>query len=394
VASELSAWLIRRDVTNPIPGTVIGVNRNAGGVRALISRPWALSFGTLSLGTGVEVEIQRDDRSNWENDGGAKGALTLDQLERVRSGGAFTQLRLDFPNRFSVLGGIRYDRIRFSAEDRFLIRGNPDDSGTRTMDAISPSVGILATVTPSVELFTSVARSFESPTTTELTNRPSGAGGFNPDLEPQTGVSLEGGVRIRFRDNVALELTGFRTDLENQLVPFEVPSDPGRQYFRNAGTSHHTGLEASIEARPVEGAHVRVAYTKVDARFDRYQTDDGDFAGHRVPGLAPHRLDAIGTLSAGPVFLELRGLYQDAVPVDDAGTEEAAPYFLADVRAGLDGIRTGTLRLSPYAAVANVFDRSYTTSVVVNAFGGRFFEPGPGRTYRLGFEITWANRAP
>ena len=386
--TEVSAWGIRRDFENPIPGTIIGVDRNAGGARAILRRPVDVGFGTLSVGGGAELELQWDDRFNWDNESGEKGALTLSQLEKVLGSGLFGQVRLDFQPRVSLLAGLRYDRIRFSAEDRFLEGGDPDDSGTRTMSAFSPSAGLVVGAGRDVELFGSVASSFESPTTTELVNRPTGAGGFNPQLEPQKGLTFEGGVRARL-SAWSLEATVFRTDLEGELIPFEVDTDPGRQYFRNAGSSHHSGWEITIDGRPFTGGDLRVAYTRVDARFDAYTTGSDDFSGNRVPGLTPYRIDALGSIERGPAFLELRGLYQDGVPTNDANTATAAPYFLADVRAGLNDAGSGSARVSPYIAISNVLDRRYIGSVAVNAFGNRYYEPGPGRTLRLGFDVAW-----
>ena len=387
--TEIAVWGVRRELENPIPGTVIGVDRNTGGVRALTRRAHATGFGSLGLGAGFEVELMRDDRYNWENVGGAPGALTLSQLENVRGAGVFLQARADIRERVSLVGGLRYDRIRFSADDRFVQPGEPDDSGVRTMDAVSPSAGIVVEATPDVELFGSVARSFETPTTTELANRPTGAGGFNPSLEPQLGLTIEGGVRGRIADALALEATLFRTDLDDDLVPFEVPTDPGRQYFRNAGESRHSGWEVSLDGRPVEAARLRIAYTHVDARFRSFVTEGADYSGNRVPGLAPDRLDILAVLTRGPAFFEARGLYQSSVPVDDAGQFSSPDFFVADARAGLERVTVGDVLASPYVAVANVLDRRYNSSVTVNAFGGRYFEPGPGRTYRIGLEVTW-----
>ncbi|MEX2465380.1 MAG: TonB-dependent receptor [Gemmatimonadota bacterium] len=386
--SEVSIWGIRRELENPIPGTIIGVDRNAGGARAIVTRPVDVGFGTLSVGSGAELELMRDDRFNWENESGSKGDLTLSQLENVRGTGVFGQLRLDLEPHVSLLAGLRYDRIRFSADDRFVAGGDPDDSGSRTMSAFSPSAGLVVGAGHGIELFGSVARSFESPTTTELVNRPESAGGFNPALDPQTGTTFEGGLRAR-RSAWSVEATLFRTDLEGELIPFEVPTDPGRQYFRNAGASHHMGWEITVDARPLPGADLRVAYTRVDARFDAYETETDDFSGNRVPGLAPYRVDALGSYTRGPGFVELRALYQDEVPTNDAGTAAAAPYFLADLRAGLSEVGSGSTRISPYVAVANLFDRRYIGSVAVNAFGSRYFEPGPGRTFRLGIDVAW-----
>lgn len=386
--TEFAVWGIRRDLENPIPGTIVGVDRNAGGARAILNRPIRLGAGTLTLGGGGELELQRDDRLNWSNDGGDKGELTLSQLESVRGTGLFTQARLDLDARISFLAGLRYDRIHFSADDRYLVGGDPDDSGSRTMSAVSPSFGVVVGTGADVELFGSVARSFESPTTTELANRPTGAGGFNPELDPQDGTTYEGGVRARTASWL-MEATLFRTELEGELIPFEVPSDPGRQYFRNAGASHHSGWEVTLEGRPLPGTDVRVAYTRVDARFDSYVTDSDDFSGNRVPGLAPQRIDALVSWTRGPGFIEARGFYQDGIPVNDAGTAETDDYFLSDLRLGLESVGSGAARIAPYVAIANLFDTRYTSSVAVNAFGGRFFEPGPGRTFRIGLDVRW-----
>jgi iron complex outermembrane receptor protein len=35
-------------------------------------------------------------------------------------------------------------------------------------------------------------------------------------------------------------------------------------------------------------------------------------------------------------------------------------------------------------------DENYNGSVSVNAVGGRFFEPGPGRTFHVGLNAAWA----
>lgn len=384
---ELGAWGIRRDFLGAIPSDIVGFDRNAGGVRATLRGATGGAATTLTLSGGIEAEFQSDDRQNWENDGGEAGAPTLDQDESVRTTALFGQARLDVGPHVGVLAALRYDRFRFEADDRFLTDG-ADDSGERIMDAVTPSAGVVVEASPAVEFFASVSRSFETPTTTELTNRPDGAGGFNGALEATTGTTVEGGVRARANRRLALEATLFRTDLANELVPFEVPSSPGRTFYRNAGESHHTGWEVLVDGRPAPTVGLRVAYTRVDARYDEYTVDGTDFSGNRVPGLAPWRVDGRVAWEPAAGFVSLRGRYQDAIPVDDADTVESDAYFLADLRAGLSGVRAGGATVAPWVAVTNVFDRSYDTSVVVNAFGARYFEPGPGRGFRLGLSVT------
>lgn len=383
---EVSAWGIHRDFEGRIPSDVVGFDRNAGGARALFRGESETGVGTLALGGGVELELQSDDRRNWANESGDKGALSLDQQERVRGTGFFLDGRLETMPGLSVLAGLRYDRFRFEADDRFLQDG-ADDSGVRVMDALSPSVGVVAEPAGGVELFANLSTSFETPTTTELGNRPDGAGGFNPQLDPTRALTVEGGVRGRVGDTWSLEATLFHTALEDELVPFQVPSSPGRTFYRNAGRSHHQGWEMAAEGRPSADVWTRVAYTRVDGRFDAYATDAGSFSGNRIPGLAPYRLDGTVTLERGAGFLEVRGLYQDAMPVDDANEHASPPYFLADVRVGLENVRAGSLMASPYVVVANALNRGYVTAVVVNAFGQRYYEPGPGCTWEVGLNV-------
>jgi iron complex outermembrane receptor protein len=383
VATELATWGIRRDFEGRIPSDVVAFDRNVGGARATVRS----EVRGITLSGGVEVEIQHDDRQNWDNESGDKGPLSLDQLETVRATGLFLQGRLELSPQVSTLAGLRYDRFSFEADDRFLLDFT-DDSGTRTMHAVSPSLGVVVEAAPRLELFASMATSFETPTTTELGNRPSGAGGLNPELSPTHGVTVEGGVRGRLGENWSAEVTLFHTSLNDELVAFEVPTSPGRTFYRNAGESRHLGWEVTAEGRPAEAIWLRVAYTRVDARYERYVVEDQDYSDHRIPGLAPHRVDGRLRWSAGAPWIEIRGLYQDRIPVDDANGSYSPAYFLGDVRAGMDRVQFGGLRISPFAAVANALDRSHNTAVVVNAFGGRFFEPGPGRTLQVGIGIS------
>lgn len=391
---EFALWGIRRELFNPIPGRVIDLTRNAGGIRTLFQGSIPISDGaTFGWGAGFEAEIQGDKRINFKNNGGEPGDRILDQLEDVGTAGIFVQGRLDAADRVSILTGLRYDNINFSATDNFLVGGNPDDSGERTMSAFSPSLGLVVRVAANAEIFGSVGRSFETPTTTELANRPTTAGGFNPDLNPQKGTTIEGGARTVLAKRLGLELSVFRTNTTDGLVPFEVASDPGRTYFRNSAESHHSGFELSADASLGGGVGFRLAYTDVNGEYDAYVTDDNDdYSGNKIAGLAPRRFDGLLTWEHRAGYIELRGLYQDELTVNDANSAQSPSYFITDLRVGSEDIDVGRFFLSPFVSIQNLGDKDYNASVVPNAFGSRFFEPGPSRTLRFGMGVSWANR--
>jgi iron complex outermembrane receptor protein len=386
---EVAGWALTRSVLNPIPPSIIDLDRRAGGGRALLRG----ESGPLRWSAGAEAEFQRDDRRNFDNDGGEATALTLDQLERVRSTGAFGRLGWGVASGVELTGSLRYDRVRFEAEDRFFVGGDPDDSGSRTLDAWSPSVGITVEAAPGVRLWANLATALETPTTTELANRPDGSGGFNPGLDPARARTLEAGVRgAAAGGRLGWEVAAFQTRIDDELVPFEVPGAPGRTFFRNAGESSHEGLEAMVRARPAPGWELDGAWTWVDARYEDFVVEGTEFSGNRIPGLAPHRVEGDLTREGDDWFVTLEAEWTDEVPVDDANTATADAYTLVDLRAGLERVSVDRWDVSPFAAVTNLGDTRYVSAVTVNAFGGRYYEPGPGRMFTVGATVAWSRR--
>lgn len=258
---ELSAYGVTRRIDNPIPPFIVDLERKAGGARALYSFRSQLAGRDIQWTVGGEADLQRDDRENFTNESGERGDMILDQLETVRTFGTFAQVSLPLAERLKLMSGIRYDFFRFEAGDRLVTPENPDDSGSRTMDAISPTLGILYTAGDPLNLYANVATAFQTTTTTELVNRPSGGGGFNPALEPQRTLSFEVGAKGRIARRAIYQLAAYRANIENSLISFEVPDAPGRQFFRNAGSAVHQGVEAGAEIALFRGLVGRAAYT-------------------------------------------------------------------------------------------------------------------------------------
>jgi iron complex outermembrane recepter protein len=400
LTAEAAVYGLARDFLNPLPGDVVDVDRRAGGARlALRSQVDAGPDATVELHGGVELDLQDDDRREFTNSAGQPDVLQQDQTENVRSVGLFLQGVVGIGDRVDLVAGIRYDRSRFDVDDHFPVTPgvDEDDSGTRTMDSFSPTIGVHADITPEVGIFANVATSFETPTTVELGNRQNGSGGFNPDLDPQTGRTLELGLRGAFAERVSYEATFFNTRLENELIPFE--NDDLLTYYRNAGSSVRNGLELVLWARAHDLLSVRGSYSYTNAEFDEYTLASGEnLSGKKVPGLAPHQLQA--SVRAGPSawYIDLGMEYTGEVPVNDINCLDsiattpcaadrsgfAEAYTLFGARMGGNAFQLGPVQVSPFAGVQNLTDKTYISSVTVNAFGNRFYEPGPGRTFYVG----------
>lgn len=385
---DVSIYGIRREMTHRDPAEWLDLDRRAAGVRTLLRTEARSEMGPVWWAVGFESDLQVDDRRSFTNEAGDPGSPRLDQRERVFGGAVFIQALLPIAPILDVLTGLRYDRIRFSARDR-LGSGAPDDSGARTMDSASPSFGLHAAFHRAFGAYVNLSTAFETPTTSELAIRPDGEIGFNPDLEPQVGITTELGARGLVGNSAAWELTYFHTVLYNELVPFELSDQADRRYFRNSGRSRRDGWEATIQLDPHPVLGARLVLSTNDARFRDYEVEGTSYRGNRVPGLSPRRVEGILRFGPGRWFLELRGESSAAIPGNDANDPGARSpaYWLADFRAGGNEIPMGPLRFSPFLGITNLFDNHYNTSVIANAARERYFEPGPGRGVYFGAAI-------
>jgi iron complex outermembrane receptor protein len=107
--------------------------------------------------------------------------------------------------------------------------------------------------------------------------------------------------------------------------------------------------------------------------------------------LARNRLEGLLRVTQGPWYGEVRGDYVGRIETKDDNAKEtfAKPYTLWDVRTGLSGQRVGNLVVEPFVSLTNILDEVYAAAVAVNAYGGRFFEPGPRRAFSVGLSATF-----
>ncbi len=344
-----------------------------GGVKYIYSRQ---IFGKQNrLVVGIDLEHQNDDRQRFNNDNGKRGSLTFDQTEKVSTVGPFIQNEFSFLENLTLTLGGRYDRVQFEVEDHFLSDG--DNSGDRTLDKFSPRIGLLYSHSPSFNLYGNISTTFETPTTTEFAN-PSGAGGFNPDLEPMTAVNYEVGVKGGFKGKLHYELAVFTVRAKDELIPFQLPDFPGRTFYQNAGKSTRNGMELGLRAELLKGLTLTGAYTYSDFFFEEFRTADGVFDDNQIPGIPRNQIyGEIAYFHPSGLYGVWNVLFVDEVFVDNANTVKSDAYTLSDLRLGYMK-HSGNWEFSPFIGLNNLFDEEYNANVIVNAGGGRFFEPAPG----------------
>ncbi|MEM1126850.1 MAG: TonB-dependent receptor [Bacteroidota bacterium] len=366
--------LVRR-LDNAIIPRFIDLNRRAGGLRLTLDS----EAGRVAWGAGLEGKVQRDDRQEFGYDTGSTPSATpqTDQDERVDNVGVFGRGTLDLAPLF-VSAGLRYDRLFYEADDRL---GTGD--GSRTLDALSPSVGVLVQHRQG-QLYLNGSGSLEAPTTTELGNRPDGSGGFNLSLEPERIWSVEAGGR-GYTGPLSYDLATFALFVDDLLLPFEVDDIT---FFRNEGRTRHLGGEAAFTWQVRPGIDVVTAYTYTRATFVGASESGVAVDGNAVPGVPEHLFRGVVTARRGPLTASLEAEAVSAYPVDSANTAENDRYGVLHARLSAR-LPIGTTLLLPIVALNNVFDTAYSGAVVVNAFGGRYYEPAAERHLQVGLALQW-----
>jgi len=381
---------------NPLQsGGVVDLGSDFRGGELRLAGESRLAARPLQWTVGAGWEGLAQQRRGFENfigpRLGVRGRLRRDERNDVASFDQFAQVDWHLADDWSLLAGLRHSQVRFRSDDRYVVGGNPDDSGTADFERWTPVAALQWRALPTLNLHASVGSGFETPTLVELAYRPDGGSGLNLDLQPARSRNFELGMKWRPRAAVSAELALFRTDTRDELVV--ATNAGGRASYANAARTRRQGLELELAAPLGEAMSLQLAWTGLDATMRQdYLACSG------APCTVPTQRIARGTRLAGVprsqgrlrwegwrgdwrASGELRGV--SAVSVNDAGSESAPGYALFDL--GLTW--SATPRFDAFARLDNAFDRRHAGSVITNDGNGRFYEPGAPRTLWLGVDF-------
>lgn len=355
-----------RQFRGRVPFRGVELDRWVGGARGSVG--YVGSWWRLE--TGLESDLQRDRRRNFPNDDGVVGSeATLRQDEELTTWGWVTELdaRL-IGDRLRLRGAGRLDRYRYALKDRLLTDGN--GGGERSFTVATGLLGAVWRLQPAVDVFSNLSLAYDVPTLSELAESTSSGGTPESGLNPDLGESLIQSAELGVRGGVGafeLEATAFAARSEDEIVANEIAD--GLTVFENTGASDRSGLELAVRTavgpldlsaqasalrsdveqtgRGIPGASSWLAYGQL-----RYRDRSGMFA-------------AVETRGRGPVEL---------------GSVRSDPVWLGHMRAGYRAM-TAFGAAEVVMGVRNVSDERYADNLRPNAFGGRFFEPAPGRWY-------------
>ena len=387
---------------NPLSGGgVVSLDGDYAGIDARWIHAGSLAGHPLKFVAGLNGDAQRQHRRGYENFVGellgVRGALRLDQQDRVADSDQYAQATWRPGDAWSLQAGLRHSRVRFRSRDGYVVAGNPDDSGGIAYSATTPVFGASFKAADRLRLYASYGEGFETPTFNELGYRADGGSGLNFALRPALTRSAEAGFKFAGDGDARVEFALFRADTRDELAV--ATSAGGRTTFQNAGRARRDGAELSGNVPLAAGWRAQFAYTYLDASFrDGFLTciatpcavaNTPVAAGTRLPGVprnAAYLAARWGRASGWQATFDAQSM--DAVSVDNTGGPRADGYTVFGASAAyVFASAQGEGRV--FAGIANLFDRRYIGSVIVNETSGRSFEPAPGRSLLVGMAWRW-----
>lgn len=375
---EVGAYGILREMVNPLPYAVIDLSRTVTGVRAnFIQRT-----GNLEVSFGADAAFQADGRLNFDNESGTAGDVaTLDQREQVTSAGAIVHARYRPTAAIQISTGLRGDILGYSLADH--LHEDSEHDGSRTFQALSPSIGISVAMA-NLMFYGSLATAFETPTTTELVNRPDGRHGFHTGLDPERTISLEAGVRGALGSSIYVDGAAFWASIQNRMLSYQTDDGGAQTFFRNADTGHHVGAEVFLLVDLLRNLELSTSYSLIHATFV-----DSDDETRKLPGVPGHFGSAEMAYRPGDWVIRAQVDAASGMYGDDANNVEVDGFVTIDVGIGHENIPAGPAVVRPFLRLENLLDARYSRSLVVNANADRFYEPSPGRSLQAGLTISF-----
>jgi len=338
------------------------------------------------------AEAQRGDYtidSSGNNRGVSDGKMVRDAVV-ARQQFLFSQLSVRPVDFLQIQAGISVNSFNYAIERTVgLPASGPKDIVFDPQ--LLPRVALSLYPMKGLALYAQVSKGYSSPTVAEI--RPS-AGGLYTGLQAEHGLNREVGLKLSSnKGRLFFSAVVFRFDLKDAIV--RKTNAAGAEYFVNAGTVVQRGLESELSwlllnkpnAKWIEQVKITHAMTFNDFSFGNYIVGTSNYSGKKLTGV-PSEMIAIAVQISflKHFFSNVNFNHVGKIPLNDANAFFAAPYRLWQGKFGWQGI-IARKQMELFTLIDNMGNALYSLGNDINAFGGRFYNPAPGRNLQLGISV-------
>ena len=374
---ENYVFFLTRSFNNKLPfkiGGQVQFNRNYFGIGGSLLKKNKYNKLDHKISLNYQILNQRDLRKKYNNIEGLRGDKIYDANELFDSYSLSLHNAIYFKPRFNLTAGLRLDRNTIKLQNK--LHDNAGSDYDVFYDNISPFLGIAYIHSKYLNFHIAFSQNFETPTLYEIGNNPYNDDlSFNTSLKPVVSPSFESSLKIKNKDIYNFNLTIYHSISTNELIPFELESEPGRTYYRNAGSTRKFGVElfSMINIRDVY--KLKASHTLADHTYKKYYVEQVNLEKNNIP-LSPKYQSALelqlsSVLNSKLVF---RLISVGDFFADDLNKTKIGGYTILDFGLSKNlNLFQKNFELQIY--YENVLNEFYYSNIRMNAYGGRFYEP-------------------
>ena len=297
------------------------------------------------------------------------GSMTreIDHELGAKNMAAFTHATWEMTQRFSLIGGIRYDKDEKEFTEASTNRHEED-----SYSAVSPKLAAHYKLTPDAMVFATASRGYR-------------AGGFNSfaapnqsqhlSFEKETVWNYEFGSKTSFfNDRLDLNFSLFYMDITDMQV--ETAVDNIYTWIQNAAEATSKGVELEAQFKATDEISLFTSCGYTDVTFDEFSDTKGDYSGKTNP-YAPKYSLGIGAQyrSRAGWFARVDATGYGEMYLDKANKYKRDAFALLNAKIGYEGES-----FDAYITAKNIFDKVYDS---VGYYEGRYTVPSPPREIAL-----------
>ena len=372
-------WFLHRIFDNKLPfqnGGQVDLIRNYYGFNSKAIYHFSIGKIFNKLMFGIEINSLFDARKRYDNLTGTRGNIVYNSDENFLMGASYLQCQTTLDNHQLYLG-TRIDYNQIKLEDNFFESDNLDYK--TDYKNLTPLLGYKYQFNKKLASFVNYTTHFETPTLYEIGN----SSGLNPQQ------SVVGEIGFIAENNRAEygEIVLFKSKITNEIIPFEMENEPGRSYFKNAGSTKREGLEFSLRKKITQKSNLQFTHTFANYRFINFNNNGNVLNGNYFPAIPRYfgKINFIHHLNSNSEF-DLEIYYVGKIFLDDNNAFSTPSYMLASLNVKRN-LKIFDRHATIFCHIENIFNTPYSSNIRMNAWGDRFFEPGPTRRYTIGIKF-------
>ncbi len=296
----------------------------------------------------------------------------------------YVEDRIEFDEKFSILGGVRYERNRvgrwnYAYDATGNIIGetpalNAGRSAYKDFNDVTWRVGALYQPTPNLSLYAQYVTGVDPVGT--LTTYATGAEQF--EFSNAKGDQIEAGVKSVFLDGKGFATLSVFRIVKNDLTFQRTINGEIEQ----VGQQTSQGIEAMVEFQLPAGFAVEANGTVLDAEYKDFVSGGVDFSGN-TPTSVPQTAGNLSLSWSALDRFQLRGSlrYVGKRYTNNANTQSIPSYMVVD--AGASVALTDNFAID--LRVDNVFDKDYA----IDTYGSQQWILGRPRSYEIALRTSF-----